>query len=474
MYHKQMMMPGGPPDSGQIQKFQQQQQQQSNTASKNPALQKLLETLRSPTSPHQQQEVQTILKNNPDVMATAIKQKQMSQQQQQQLSGVSSANALNSQMMSGSNMMGGHIRQPTGPMSHTANMQQQMGTAGPHAVTGGMVGPNMGPGGMTGSGGPMTGSSSVSMGMAAATGQMLRGGMMTSGPAAATAVGLIKGCRGMLEGMIDDTGRPMMIAQNQQVWFMRMQQHQQQMLHAAATTGPHQQQQGPPPDYGHFPPQMMQRAGNPYCGPPAGGITGMPPQTQHLRMNYATGNAGPTQMAPGYGGGSDNSRGGGGPGGSMMPVQGNSSVPHLQQQQLLQLAQQRRSQLRGQAPSVPQPPTMMDASAVQGMVPSSTVIGSRGIAKRAPPPHYTDTVLTHSGPRPMVGPSVSSTDLGPHIAQQQFLMNDPRMRFKSLASVPPGIQVDPFGTPPISATDVIRYSGPHDPLSRFGDGSGNV
>jgi E1A/CREB-binding protein len=37
-------------------------------------LQKLLETLKSPNSPQQQQEVQSILKTNPEVMATAIKQ----------------------------------------------------------------------------------------------------------------------------------------------------------------------------------------------------------------------------------------------------------------------------------------------------------------------------------------------------------------------------------------------------------------
>jgi len=37
-------------------------------------MQKLLETLSLPQSPHQQQEVQNILKTNPDVMATAIKQ----------------------------------------------------------------------------------------------------------------------------------------------------------------------------------------------------------------------------------------------------------------------------------------------------------------------------------------------------------------------------------------------------------------
>jgi len=37
-------------------------------------MQRLLETLSLPPSPHQQQEVQNILKTNPDVMATAIKQ----------------------------------------------------------------------------------------------------------------------------------------------------------------------------------------------------------------------------------------------------------------------------------------------------------------------------------------------------------------------------------------------------------------
>jgi len=37
-------------------------------------MQRLLETLSLPQSPHQQQEVQNILKTNPDVMATAIKQ----------------------------------------------------------------------------------------------------------------------------------------------------------------------------------------------------------------------------------------------------------------------------------------------------------------------------------------------------------------------------------------------------------------
>lgn len=58
------------------QQMQQQQQSQHvvQPMNKNATLQKLLESLKSPNSPQQQQEVQSILKGNPEVMATAIKQ----------------------------------------------------------------------------------------------------------------------------------------------------------------------------------------------------------------------------------------------------------------------------------------------------------------------------------------------------------------------------------------------------------------
>nr|7OSW_A Chain A, NCBD [Homo sapiens] len=45
-----------------------------------PALQQLLQTLKSPNSPQQQQQVLHILKSNPQLMAAFIKQR--SQQQQ--------------------------------------------------------------------------------------------------------------------------------------------------------------------------------------------------------------------------------------------------------------------------------------------------------------------------------------------------------------------------------------------------------
>ena len=72
MKYRPMMGHGMGADMPQ-QQTQQPQHQMPNMRG-NPALQKLLETLKSPNSPQQQQEVQSILKTNPVVMATAIKQ----------------------------------------------------------------------------------------------------------------------------------------------------------------------------------------------------------------------------------------------------------------------------------------------------------------------------------------------------------------------------------------------------------------
>ena len=74
MYRQNVMMTSNIGDAGQPIHQQQIGQQMTQQSSKTPALQKLLERLKSPNSPQQQQEVQTILKTNPEVMATAIKQ----------------------------------------------------------------------------------------------------------------------------------------------------------------------------------------------------------------------------------------------------------------------------------------------------------------------------------------------------------------------------------------------------------------
>ncbi|XP_014253868.1 CREB-binding protein isoform X3 [Cimex lectularius] len=58
--------------------------QQQNPAVQKQALQQLLQTLRSPTTPEQQQQILHILKTNPQLMAAFIKQRQQQQQQQQQ------------------------------------------------------------------------------------------------------------------------------------------------------------------------------------------------------------------------------------------------------------------------------------------------------------------------------------------------------------------------------------------------------
>jgi len=70
LYQKRMVMGGD--GVAHMQPSQQMVPQQAmQTGMK---MQRLLETLSLPQSPHQQQEVQNILKTNPDVMATAIKQ----------------------------------------------------------------------------------------------------------------------------------------------------------------------------------------------------------------------------------------------------------------------------------------------------------------------------------------------------------------------------------------------------------------
>jgi len=69
LYQKRMVM--GNEVVSHMQPTQIMPQQAMQTGMK---MQRLLETLSLPQSPHQQQEVQNILKTNPDVMATAIKQ----------------------------------------------------------------------------------------------------------------------------------------------------------------------------------------------------------------------------------------------------------------------------------------------------------------------------------------------------------------------------------------------------------------
>jgi len=71
LYQKRMVMGNEvvPPHMQQTQQIMPQQAMQTGMK-----MQRLLETLSLPQSPHQQQEVQNILKTNPDVMATAIKQ----------------------------------------------------------------------------------------------------------------------------------------------------------------------------------------------------------------------------------------------------------------------------------------------------------------------------------------------------------------------------------------------------------------
>ena len=68
--HQTAAMMGGSIDAGGVS----MPSQPGSMANKNPMLQRLIETLKSPQSPQQQQEVQTILKSNPQVMAQVIKQ----------------------------------------------------------------------------------------------------------------------------------------------------------------------------------------------------------------------------------------------------------------------------------------------------------------------------------------------------------------------------------------------------------------
>jgi len=165
---------------------------------------------------------------------------------------------------------------------------------------------------------------------------------------------------------------------------------------------------------------------------------GIPPQSQRMRMNLsAVSRSAPLPTAYPSG---DGVRG------PMTPMQPGTSqnAMHLQHQQMMQMSQ-RHAQFRGQSASLQQSAMMIDPSP----------IGQRSISRRAPPPHYTDTVLAHSAPRPVS--SVGSD-------QAQFTP-DPRMRFK-----PPNAD---YVTAPVTATDVVRYPGPpHDTLSRFGDGQG--
>lgn len=301
-------------------------------------------------------------------------------------------------------------------------MRPQMGPAGmPHMNM--PVSANVGGQVSSGMTGPAASGSSVNgpvHGSVAVPGQMAHGMMV---PGQASGSGPVGGA--VMEPMVDEAGRPIMISQSQ----MRMMwaQHQQQLMR----TGQH-----PPPDYGRFPSQMMGHRAATYCG---SAPVGIPPQSQRMRMNMAA-VSGSTPMPTTYPGG-DVVRG------PIAPMQAgaNQNVMHLQHQQMVQMSQ-RHAQLRGQASSLQQPTVMMDPSPM----------GPRSIGRRAPPPHYADSVLAHSAPRPVSSVSGDPT---------QFTA-DPRMRFR-----PPNAD---FGTTPLTATDVVRYPGPHDTLSRFGDGQGTL
>ena len=306
--------------------------------------------------------------------------------------------------------MMGQMRSPMGPAG-MPHMNMPMGaTVGSQASSG-----------MGGAAGPVASGSSVNgpvHGSMAMPGQMAHG-MMVAGPVPGSVSGSGP-VGGMMEPMVDEVGRPIMMSQGQ----MRMMwaQQQQHMMRAG---------QHPPPDYGRFPSQMMGHRAATYTP------SGIPPQSQRMRMNLAA-VSGPTSLPAAYPSG-DGVRG------PMTPMQAgaNQNAMHLQHQQMLQMSQ-RHAQLRGQSSSLQQPTMMIDPSPV----------AQRSIGRRAPPPHYTDTVLAHSAPRPVSSVGGDQAQFAP----------DPRMRFK-----PPSAD---FGTSPVTATDVVRYPGPHDTLSRFGDGQG--
>jgi len=336
---------------------------------------------------------------------------------QGQLSQQLSTSSLNSQMMSGGSLMG-QMRSPMAPAGMPPHMNMPMaGNVGSQVSTG-IAGT---------AGGPAVSGSTVNgpvHGSMAMPGQMAHG-MMVAGPMPGSVGGSAPVGGPVMEPMVDETGRPIMMSQGQ----MRMMWAQQQHM---MRTGQHPSQQCPPPDYGRFPSQMMAHRAATY---PAG----LPPQSQRMRMNLSA-VSGSTSLPTAYPGG-DGVRG------PVTPMQAGASqnAMHLQHQQMMQMSQ-RHAQLRGPSSSLQQSTMMLDPSAM----------GQRPIGRRAPPPHYTDTVLAHSAPRPVS--SVGSD-------QAQFAL-DPRMRFK-----PPNAD---FVTTAVSATDVVRYPGPHDTLSRFGDGQGTL
>jgi len=331
---------------------------------------------------------------------------------QGQLSQQLSTSSLNSQMMSGGSVMG-QMRSPMGPagmpphMPMASNVGSQVssgigGTAAAPAVSGSSVN------------GPVHGSMAV-------PGQMPAHGMMVAGPMPGSVAGSAGGP--VMEPMVDETGRPIMMSQGQ----MRMMWAQQQHM---MRTGQHPSQHIPPPDYGRFPSQMMGHRAAAYA--PAG----IPPQSQRMRMNLSA-VSGSAPLPAAYPAG-DVVRG------TVTAMQAGASqnAMHLQHQQMMQMSQ-RHAQFRGQS-SLQQSAVMMDPSSM----------GQRPIGRRAPPPHYTDTVLAHSAPRPVSSVAGDQAQFAP----------DPRMRFR-----PPNAD---FVTTVVTATDVVRYPGPHDTLSRFGDGQG--
>jgi len=317
-------------------------------------------------------------------------------------------------MMSGGSVMG-QMRSPMGPAG-MPHMNMPMGANVVNQATSGM-GQTAGP---AASGLSVNGPAHGSMAM---PGQMAPG-MMVAGPMPGSVSGSGSVGGTVMETMVDETGRPVMMSQGQ----MRMMWAQQQHMMRA---GQHPSQQCPPPDYNRFPSQMMGHRAAAYT--PAG----IPPQSQRMRMNLSA-VSGSTPLPTAYPGG-DGVRG------PVTPMQAGASqnAMHLQQQQMMQMSQ-RHAQLRGQSSSLQQSTMMIDPSSM----------GPRSISRRAPPPHYSDTVLAHSAPRP-----VSSVG-----SEQAQFAPDPRMRFK-----PPNTDFVPT---PITATDVVRYPGPHDTLSRFGDGQG--
>ena len=284
--------------------------------------------------------------------------------------------------------------------------------------------------GMGATAGPVASGSSLNgpvHGALAVPGQMAHG-MMVAGPVSVT--GSASGT--VMDPIVDEAGRPIMMSQGHQ---MRMMWAQQQHMMRAVQ---HPLQQCPPPDYSRFPSQMMGHRAAAYCGSAPSGI---PPQSQRIRMNLsAAGGSAPLPSAYPVGDGIH------GPVAPMQAGPGQNAM-QLQHQQMMQMSQ-RHPQLRGQAASLQQPTMMLDPLPVGQQ---------RSMGRRAPPPHYTDTVLAHSAPRPVSSIGGDQAQFGA----------DPRMRFKA-----PNAD---FGTAAaVSATDVVRYPGPHDSLSRFGDGQGTL